>query len=99
MIYIRWLGFGTKCPLRLNGWNDMGLTTHEWLVAYVFNYEVVAKSKMCCCDVWWRSTWVCCSFMFECGGVGNYWVGFSAVANYGNLIALWWLFLERSSKR
>jgi hypothetical protein len=29
------MGLMTKCPLRLNGWNDMGLTTHEWLVAYV----------------------------------------------------------------
>jgi len=24
-----------KCPLQLNGWNDMGLATHEWIVAYV----------------------------------------------------------------
>jgi hypothetical protein len=29
------MDLATKCPLRLNEWNDMDLTTHEWLVAYV----------------------------------------------------------------
>ncbi len=33
---IRWLSFVIKCPLWLNGWNNMGLTIHEWLIAYVF---------------------------------------------------------------
>jgi hypothetical protein len=43
---IRWLGFAIKCPLQLNGWNDMGLATHEWLVAYVpLDYNVVAKPR------------------------------------------------------
>jgi hypothetical protein len=43
-LLIRWLGFTIKCPLQLNGWNDMGLTIHEWLVTYVFpNYNVIAK--------------------------------------------------------
>jgi len=27
-LFIKWLRFATKCPLWLNGWNDMGLTTH-----------------------------------------------------------------------
>jgi hypothetical protein len=31
--------------LWLNGWNDMGLTTHEWLVAYVLDYDVVTKPR------------------------------------------------------
>jgi len=43
------LGFVTKCLLRLNGWNNMGLVTHEWLVAYVLpDYDIIAKPKMCC---------------------------------------------------
>jgi hypothetical protein len=25
---LKWLGFATKHPLQLNGWHDMGLTTH-----------------------------------------------------------------------
>ncbi len=46
------MGFVTKCVLRLNGWNDMGFATHEWLVAYViFYWDVVAKPKMCCYDI------------------------------------------------
>ncbi len=32
---LKQLGFITKHSLRGNGWNDMGLTTHESLVAYV----------------------------------------------------------------
>jgi len=30
------MGFAIKCPLQLNGSNNMGLATHEWLIAYVF---------------------------------------------------------------
>jgi hypothetical protein len=40
------LGFVTKCPLWLNGWNDMGLTIHECLVAYVLHdWNIVAKPE------------------------------------------------------
>jgi hypothetical protein len=33
-----------KCPLWLNGWNDMGLAIHDWLITYVFpDYNIIAK--------------------------------------------------------
>jgi hypothetical protein len=25
---LKWLGFAIKCPLHLNGWNEMGLAIH-----------------------------------------------------------------------
>jgi hypothetical protein len=56
------LGFATKCPLWLNGWNDMGLTTCEWLVAYVFlDLDVVTKpshkTQNVCCEKLRKEMW------------------------------------------
>ncbi len=59
------MGFATKHPLRRNGWNDMGLATHESLVTYVLsNWYVVVKAsckarKMCCCVMSNWSTTTC----------------------------------------
>jgi hypothetical protein len=41
------LGFASKCPLRLNEWNEMGLTIHQSLVAYVLLYEYVVVKANC----------------------------------------------------
>jgi hypothetical protein len=57
------VGFVIKCLLRLNGWIDMGLVTHEWLVAYVLpNKNVVGKSSCKTQDV---LLWKWCRLEFK----------------------------------